>query len=87
MRKLLLVGVAGLQLALALPAVAVNDPAVPGDDCSASGTAVGHPAFVNNQTPLFAANPPFSANNPGVSEGAQGSANSHAIGNCKATRP
>ena len=85
MRKLVLVVV--LALAVAAPAGAVNDRLVPGDECSASGTAVGHPAAVHNQTPAFAANPPFSRNNPGESEGAQGTAHSNAIGNCTATRP
>jgi hypothetical protein len=64
---------ATLAVVFAAPAGAVNDPLVPGDDCG-SATAVGHPAFTNNQTPAFAANPVFSANNPGESTGAQGSA-------------
>lgn len=80
MRRFALV-VAGLAL-LAPSALAVNDPRVPGDDCSASTTAVGHPAFANNQTPSWAANPLFSANNPGVSTGAQGSENSQATAHC-----
>ena len=67
---------------LAAPAAGVNDPAVPGDECSASGTAVGHPAIANNRTPATAANPPFAANNPGASTGAQGSA--HAGPGCPA---
>jgi hypothetical protein len=50
---------------------AVNDPRVPANECSASSTAVGHPAAANNQTPTTAANPPFSENNPGNSTGAQ----------------
>ena len=55
----LLVGV------MAAPALAVNDPLVPGDECSASTQAVGHPA-IGHQQPQ-GANPPFSVNNPGVS--------------------
>jgi hypothetical protein len=64
------------------PALGVNDPRVPGDECSASSTAVGHPAAGNNQTPDWAANPPFSVNNPGVSTGALGGENSQAVENC-----
>jgi hypothetical protein len=30
-------------------ALAVNDPLVPGEECSASTQAVGHPAFANQQ--------------------------------------
>ena len=56
------------------PVLAVNDPFVPAENCSPDfSQAVGHPAFSNNQTPETAANPPFSSNNPGVSEGAQAS--------------
>jgi hypothetical protein len=80
MRRLALT-IAGFAL-LAPPALAVNDPRVPGDECSASGTAVGHPASANNQTPDGAANPPFSANNPGASTGAQGSEHSQATAHC-----
>jgi hypothetical protein len=50
---------------------AVNDPVVPGNECSASDTAVGHPASANNQTPESAANPPFSRNNPGADDNAR----------------
>jgi hypothetical protein len=66
----ILVGVVGS------PALAVNDPLVPGDNCAPDNAqAVGHPALTNNQTPddSTAANPPFSSNNPGVSTGAKGS--------------
>lgn len=67
----LLVGVVGS------PALAVNDPLVPGDDCSESTQAVGHPAVVHQQPE--GANPPFSQNNPSpVETAAQGSANSQA---------
>jgi hypothetical protein len=66
--------VAGLLIAA--PALAINDALVPGDSCSASGTAVGHPAFTREQGPVGP--PPFSLNNPGQSTGAKGSANSQA---------
>jgi len=61
------------------PVLAVNDPLVPGDNCAPDNAqAVGHPAFFNNQTPVTAANLPFSSNNPGEATGAQGTANSEA---------
>ena len=63
--------------AVGSPVLAVNDPLVPGDNCAPDNAqAVGHPAFVHQQPQ--GANPPFSSNNPGVSTGAQGSANSQA---------
>jgi hypothetical protein len=69
--SVLLVGV------MSFPALAVNDPLVPGDNCaSANSQAVGHPAFVHQQPQ--GANPPFSSNNPGVSTGAQWSVHSQA---------
>ncbi len=69
--SVMLVGVVGS------PALAVNDPLVPGDNCaSGNSQAVGHPAFVRQQPQ--GANPPFSSNNPGVSTGAQGSVHSQA---------
>ena len=55
----------------ASPAMAVNDPRVPGDECSASSQAVGHPALANQADNPQGANPPFSANNPGESTGAK----------------
>jgi len=59
------------------PALAVNDPLVPGDDCAPDNAqAVGHPALAHQQPQ--GANPPFSLKNPGVSTGAQGSVNSDA---------
>jgi hypothetical protein len=63
-------------------ALAVNDPLVPGDECSAGTQAVGHPAFANQQDNPQGANPPFSSNNPGVSTGAKGTANSEALAHC-----
>jgi len=56
--------------AVSAPAFAVNDPFVPGEDCSPDfSQAVGHRAFDNEQSPVAGA--PFSSNNPGVSEGAK----------------
>lgn len=75
---------------VAAPAQAVNDPFVPGDNtqCAADNSqAVGHPSFANNQTPPTAANPLFSANNPGQSTGAQGQANSQAAAHCTNAQP
>jgi hypothetical protein len=69
-------------LLIATPALAVNDPLVPGDECSASSQAVGHPAFANQVGNPQGANPPFSANNPGQSTGAKGSINSRALEHC-----
>ena len=63
-------------------ALAVNDPLVPGDECSASTQAVGHPAFANQADNPQGANPPFSANNPGDSTGAKGSAHTQATTHC-----
>ena len=64
--------------ALGSPALAVNDPLVPGDNCASDNSqAVGHPAFVHQQPQ--GANPPFSVNNPSpVPTAAQGSAHSQA---------
>ena len=70
---------------LSAPALAVNDPLVPGDECSASTQAVGHPAFVHQQPQ--GANPPFSLNNPGKSTGAKGTANSQALAHCQNAQP
>ena len=67
----LLVGVVGS------PALAVNDPLVPGDNRAPDNSeAVGHPALVHQQP--RGANPPFSSNNPGESTGARGSLHSQA---------
>ena len=55
--------------ALSSPVLAVNDAFVPAEDCSPDfSQAVGHPAFMKERSPVAGA--PFSANNPGVSEGA-----------------
>ena len=72
-----------LLLALsAPPALAVNDPFTPGEECAAENSqAVGHPAF-GHQRPQ-GANPPFSANNPGNSTGARGEASSRAEAHCR----
>ncbi len=66
--------VAGLLIALkSAPALAINDALVPAEECApANAEAVGHPAATTGlaQTPQIG--PPASANNPGVSTGAQG---------------
>ena len=60
-----------LIAAFAGPALAVNDPFTPGEDCAAAqGEAVGHPALAHEQSEVASA--PFSANNPGESDGAKG---------------
>ena len=87
MKRPMLVLASACALLLAAPAAAVNDPLVPGDECSASTTAVGHPAFANQLDNPQGANPPFSLNNPGKSTGAKGSANSKATAHCKNAQP
>ncbi len=70
-----------IALALSLvatPVAAVNHPVVPADNCAPADEAGGTPARSRNQTPDDTANPPFSRNNPGVSEGAQGGEKSQA---------
>jgi hypothetical protein len=70
--------------AVSAPALAVNDPIVPGDECAPpNAEAVGHPAFFNQQDNPQGANPPFSSDNPGESTGARGSANSEATAHCQ----
>jgi hypothetical protein len=71
----------------AAPALAVNDPRVPGDECSASEQAVGHPAFANQADNPQGANPPFSVNNPGKSTGARGTEMSQALEHCQNAPP
>jgi hypothetical protein len=73
----------------ASPALAVNDPVAPGDECSASSQAIGHPANENQieHGNIQGANPPFSVNNPGQSTGAKGSARSEALAHCKNAPP
>ena len=66
---------------------AVNDPLVPGDECSASTQAVGHPAFANQADNPQGANPPFSVNNPGRSTGARGTEMSRALEHCPNAEP
>ena len=82
MKRLVVVGLALFALA-ASPALAVNDPFVPGDNsqCAADDSqAAGHPAFVNQQPQ--GANPPFSSNNPGASTGAKASLHEQATVHC-----
>ena len=71
----------------ASPAFAVNDAHAPGDECSASEQAIGHPAFANQLGNPQGANPPFSSDNPGQSTGAKGSARSEAVEHCKNAPP
>ena len=86
-RRLALLGVvAAAALAAAAPAQAINDPLVPGNDCSPDNSAavgdplgVGNPG-INDHTPQVS--PPVSRNNPGVSTGARGTEMSNAIGTC-----
>jgi hypothetical protein len=61
-------------LGVAAPAYAINDPVVPGDDCSPnSSAAVGDPVGGNPGIALVPfVNPPVSLNNPGESTGAKG---------------
>ncbi len=77
MSRLVALGIIAAALS-APPALAVNDPVAPGDTCgSASGTAIGHPAFANEQAGPVSA--PFSVNNPGVADtSAQGGAKNQA---------
>jgi hypothetical protein len=73
-RRLVLFLIASVVVLMAVfagPALAVNDPFTPAEDCDADqGEAVGHPAAAREQSDL--AGPPFSSNNPGVSVGAEG---------------
>jgi hypothetical protein len=62
--------------AVSSPVFAVNDPFVPGDECSESSVAAGHPAGAREQSDQ--AEPPFSKDNPGQSTGAKGSTNEKA---------
>ena len=87
-RRLLLFVVVSAIVFVALfagPALAVNDPFTPAEQCDAAqGQAVGHPAATNEKSDP--ASPPFSSNNPGVSEGAQGN-NSVATDHCPNAQP
>ncbi len=75
MRRLLVCLVLSVVVLIALfagPALAVNDPFTPAEECDAAqGEAVGHPAESEQSDQAGA---PFSANNPGESQGAQGEA-------------
>jgi hypothetical protein len=88
-RRLALLGVVGVSLAAAAPAQAINDPRVPGDECSnVHSVAVGDPPGGNPgiaQSDQVA--PPVSLNNPGVSTGAKAVDNSNAFGTCLNNRP
>jgi hypothetical protein len=87
-KRLALLGVVAAGLVAAAPAQAINDPQVPGNECSNfHSVAVGDPdpfgfgnPGINGPSPV---DPPASLNNPsGVSPGAQGQEMSRALGNC-----
>ncbi len=86
MRKLLL----GLIVAVAVTtgltsaALAINDPTVPGNECSPDDSAaVGNPEGGNpGIAQSLQVAPPVSLTNPGQSTGAKGQVNSEAIGTC-----
>lgn len=88
MKRLLLCLAMSLILMMALPtgpALAVNDPFAPAEQCDApQGEAIGHPASRREQADP--ASPPFSANNPGQSDGAEGN-RSQATAHCANARP
>jgi hypothetical protein len=93
-KRLALLGVVAAALVAAAPAQAINDPRVPGNECSNfNSAAVGDPLDPGNPginfhtpqpgTPSNATVSPFvSGNNPGQSTGAKGQLNSNAIGTC-----
>ena len=89
-RRFALLGVVAVALLAAAPAVAINDPRVPANECSPDNSAaVGDPLApgnpgINFHTPQVA--PFVSGNNPGVSTGALGQLNSNAIGTCRNAR-
>lgn len=87
-RRLLVYLVCAVILMIAVPAgpaLAVNDPFAPADQCDAAqGEAVGHPAASNEQSDQASA--PFSANNPGQSDGAEGT-RSQATAHCANAQP
>jgi hypothetical protein len=71
-------------VAVAAPAYAINDPRVPGNECSPDNSSAvgdpegGNPGITGNKN----VRPFVSGNNPGVSTGALGQLNSNAIGKC-----
>lgn len=74
-----------LTALVAGPALAVNDPFTPADQCDApQGEAIGHPAFEREQSDRASA--PFSSNNPGRSDGAEGN-RSAATAHCSNAQP
>ena len=76
-------------LGAAAPAYAINDPRVPGNECSPDNSSAvgdpvgGNPGITGNKN----VRPFVSGNNPGVSTGALGQLNSAAIGHCAQTVP
>jgi|SRR5688572_14561775 hypothetical protein len=95
MRRSIISAVAALVLALgaASPAAAINDPVAPGDNCSASDAAIGHPDGIpaTQRAEMNGADNPVdgvaSRSNPGNAvtdndTSADASANEQASGRC-----
>jgi hypothetical protein len=92
LRRFALLGVVAAGLVAAAPAQAINDGRVPGENCSPGhSSSVGDPERFGGVNPGIVFNfardtdvtdpqpdPAVSANNPGVSTGARGEANSQA---------
>ena len=91
-RRLAALGVVAAALAAAAaPAQAINDPVVPGDDCSPDNSAAVGNAHGMNPGIFGPASshvsPPVSLNNPGQSTGAKALENSNAFGTCPNSLP
>ena len=89
-RILVVMSIAALMAAMltvmAVPALAINDSLVPAENCAPDNAqAVGHPALLTGLAQTDQVGPPASANNPGVSTGALGQAQSNAVGTCPAS--
>jgi hypothetical protein len=95
MRRSVVSAAAALLLALgaASPAAAINDPFAPGDNCSASGAAIGHPGGIpaTERAEMIGADNPVdgvaSRSNPGNAvtdndTSADASAHEQASGRC-----
>jgi len=88
-RRLLLFLVVAVVLIIAGsagPALAVNDPYTPSNECAAADEAAGHPAGGREQADPVS--PPFSEADAATDEtdGAAGN-NSEAVGNCANSPP
>jgi hypothetical protein len=76
-KALIALAIAGSAvLASVAPALAVNHPFIPANECAQSSAAGGRPAASREQSDVAGA--PFSLNNPGASTGAQGGEHSQA---------